>query len=83
MTCLPCPADRLCPKYGVTATDVSGANPAFNCPDGYVCLGGAIDVSKNDNVTVRLCSIGYYCALSTTGVAESPCPINYYNKALG
>jgi len=51
------------------------------CPDGYVCLGGAIHESLNDDVTVRLCSVGFFCKLSTStnNTPEEQCPINYYN----
>jgi hypothetical protein len=66
MNCLPCPLNRLCPKYGVSEADVTNGDPLYMCPDGYVCLGGAIHESLNDDVTVRLCSVGYYCKLSTS-----------------
>ena len=81
MSCLPCPINRLCPKYGVSEADVTNGDKNYVCPDGYVCLGGAIHESLNDDVTVRLCSVGYYCKLSTsaTDTPEAPCPINYYN----
>lgn len=85
MECKSCPINKLCPHYGVTTADVTGSDARYKCPDGYVCLGAAIHESKNDNVTVRLCSIGYFCSLSTStsNTPEEPCPINYYNKVKG
>jgi len=55
----------------------------YICPDGYVCMGGAIHESLNNDVNVRLCAVGWFCNLSVSGVPESPCPINYYNKSKG
>jgi hypothetical protein len=84
MTCQSCPPNRLCPSYGVDSLDV--LNPTDNryvCPDAYVCLGGAIDVSLNDGVTVRLCNPGYFCNMSGGFAPEEPCPINYYNNVPG
>ena len=85
MNCLACPINRLCPKYGVSEAEVTGSDVNFMCPDGYVCLGGAIHESLLDNTTVRLCAVGYFCKLSTsaTNTPEEACPINYYNKSLG
>lgn len=84
MTCEICPANRLCPHYGVMDVDVTtSTDTTYICPDGYVCMGGAIHESLNNDVNVRLCAVGWFCNLSVSGVPESPCPINYYNKSKG
>lgn len=53
--CLSCPIDKYCPDYGITASTLE------NCPDGYVCMGGAIHPSNLDDVTIKLCDAGSYC----------------------
>lgn len=53
--CLSCPAEYYCPEYGLTSASLEV------CPDGYVCLGGAIDPSNLDGSTIKLCPAGYYC----------------------
>lgn len=75
--CLPCPANRYCPLYGMDATVVEN----YPCPDGYVCMGGAIHPSNLDLVTIKLCPAGWYCP-SGQGT-ELVCPINYYNPMEG
>ena len=56
--CIACPAKKYCPDWGLTASTLK------SCPDGYVCLGGAIDPSNLDGVTIKLCPAGSRCKLS-------------------
>ena len=74
--CSACPADRYCPDWGLTSSDLQ------NCPDGYVCLGSAIHPSNLDDVTIKLCPVGYYCSQANSN-PELPCPVNYYNPKEG
>jgi hypothetical protein len=53
--CLSCPTDYYCPDWGLLEADLQ------SCPDGYVCMGGAIDPSNRDDVTIKLCPAGSYC----------------------
>ena len=39
--CVSCPAEYFCPKYGMVASDFTSTT-SYDCPDGYVCIGGAI-----------------------------------------
>lgn len=74
--CLPCPANKYCPDWGLTSADLE------NCPDGYVCLGSAIHPSNLDDVTIKLCPVGYYCSQANAD-PEIPCEVNYYNPKEG
>ena len=75
--CQNCDIDKYCPLWGMTAAT------QLTCPDGYLCLGGAIHPSNRDDVTVRLCPKGSYCAMTSTGNRETPCAIGYFNPREG
>lgn len=81
--CLSCPANRYCPEYGLDDGDMNptSGTSAYLCPDGYVCMGGAIHPSNLDEVTIKLCPEGWYCP-SGQGT-ELVCQINYYNPMKG
>jgi hypothetical protein len=53
--CISCPVEKYCPDWGLTSADLE------DCPDGYVCMGGAIHPSNLDDVTIKLCPAGSYC----------------------
>jgi hypothetical protein len=74
--CLPCPANKYCPDWGLTLAELE------NCPDGYVCMGSAIHPSNLDDITIKLCPAGYYCSQANPS-PEILCPINYYNPKEG
>lgn len=50
----------------------------YVCPEGYLCLGGAIHYSQLDNVTVTLCAAGAYCKKSV----QYPCHDHMYNPRM-
>lgn len=78
--CLSCPAEKYCPDWGLTETDLE------DCPAGYVCMGGAIHPSNLDDVTIKLCPTGSYCPGSSrlaSEAVENVCPLSYYNPKLG
>jgi hypothetical protein len=74
--CSACPINKYCPDWGLTSANLQ------NCPDGYVCLGSAIHPSNLDDVTIKLCPVGYYCSQANSD-PELPCPVNYYNPIEG
>lgn len=55
--CASCPVDYYCPEFGMT--DPSAHGNTYKCPDGYLCLGGAIHPSNRDDVTIKFCPEGY------------------------
>lgn len=67
--CTSCSVGYYCPKFGMTDPavaqwDDNSGSPDLNkykCPDGYLCLGGAIDPSNRDDVTIKFCPVGYKC----------------------
>ena len=85
--CLPCPLNYFCPKWGMNANDVNWASGSpsadYRCPAGYECLSGAIHQSNVDDVTMRLCPVGYRCDFATDGVASQACGLGYYNPRQG
>lgn len=74
--CVACPVGSYCPDWGLTSSNLE------DCPDGYVCLGGAIHPSNLDDVTIKLCPAGSYCKqvpVAPDTETENLCKINYYN----
>lgn len=83
-SCASCPVDYYCPDWGITR--VAGPNPYTNypCPAGYLCEGGAVHPSKRDNISIKLCPVGYFCDKSKGDqTSKQLCPINFYTNVEG
>lgn len=84
--CPDCPAEKICPGWGLYEASSDASLRPQDCAAGYVCLSGAIHQSNLDDVTVKLCPQGSYCPGSSRDVSEgveNVCPLNYYNNMLG
>jgi len=76
LTCSRCDVKKYCPSWGMTsATQVT-------CSPGYLCKGGAVHPSVNDDVTVSLCPVGNTC-LSTRTTVQQPCLAGTYQNMKG
>jgi hypothetical protein len=54
-----CEQNYYCPDYGLDQSTMTAV--ANQCPNGYVCLGGAVHPSNLDEVTIKLCDAGKFC----------------------